>query len=244
MADLFLRLDQDVLTVAENARSALISAGLDIDAEGAVTLNIEPEVVEAEIRNDIATGAQCVVANVFSFCPSALRKMRALNEAENLAKLTMKAFENAHVQHPLIRVFPSELPLDPTSKASLNEHCEEYKYVSNLFENFDVDGFLLHGFENETELKCAMIGLRKASNKTIVYDKSQFEGTDIIDEDYEPASSKVAVIDYAGLDHIDHLLDIATEKANTGAQFLLVTNGNPSKTAAVCALTKGLQVKA
>ncbi|MDO4842721.1 MAG: hypothetical protein Q3982_08620 [Phoenicibacter congonensis] len=244
MADLFLRLGQDVLTVAENARSALISAGLDIDAEAAVTLNVEPEVVDAEIRNDIATGAQCIVANVFSFCPSALRKMRALHEAENLAKLTMLSVENRHIQHPLIRVLPSDLPLDPTSKTSLNEHCEEYKFVANLFEKFDVDGFLLHGFESETELKCAMIGLRKASNKTIVYDKSQFEGTDIIDEDYEPASSKLAVIDYEKLDHIDHLLDVATEKANSGAQFLLVTNGNPSKTAAVCALTKGLQVQA
>ena len=243
MADLNLRLGLDVLTIAENARNILLQAGLDVDADANVTMAIEPEVVENAIAEDLRTGAQCVVTNVINFNPSALRKMKALDEAETLAKKSAAMTQNKQVQHPLVRIFPSELPLDPTSKQSLNEHADEYKFVAKLFEELAVDGFLLHGFENATELKCALVGIRKASNKTIVYDKAMFENSGIEDADYAPASSKIAVIDYTQVPHIDALLDDATKKAENGTQFLLVKNASPSKTAAVCALTAGWEVK-
>ena len=256
MADLNLRLGLDVLTIAENARNILLQAGLDVDADANVTLAIEPEVVENAIAEDLRTGAQCVVTNVINFNPSALRKMKALDEAETLAKKSAAMTQNKQVQHPLVRIFPSELPLDPTSKQSLNEHADEYKFVAKLFNKLPIDGFLLHGFENETEIKCALIGIRKVSDKTIIYDKRILESSDdlkndtknlescsIEDSDYSPASSKIAVFDYDQIPHIDALLDTATSEAESGTQFLLVKNASPSKTAAVCALTSGWEVK-
>ncbi len=243
MTDLNLRLDRDVLTIAENARKSLIDSGLNVDLDANLTMAVEPEVIERAISEDIGTGAQCVVANVIDFAPSSLRRMGALQEAKDLAKASVAFVQNKQVQHPLIRVFPSKLPLDPSSKQSLNEHADEYKFVGNLFEGMNVDGFLLHGFENATELKCALIGLRKSTQKTIVYDKAMFENSGIEDADYEPASSKIAVVDYDDVDHIDQLLDASTALAESGIQFLLVKNANPSKTAAVCALTSGLQVR-
>ena len=243
MADLHLRLGLDVLTIAENARNILIHSGLDVDSDANLTLAIEPEVVENAIAEDLRTGAQCVVTNVINFNPSALRKMKALDEAETLAKKSVAMTKNKQVQHPLIRIFPSELPLDPTSKQSLNEHAEEYKFTAKLFDELPVDGFLLHGFESATELKCALIGMRKVSNKTIIYDKAMFENSEIEDADYPPASCKISVIDYDQVSHIDELLDVATNFAENGTQFILVKNASPSKTAAVCALTSGWEVK-
>lgn len=243
MADLDFRLNRDVLTIAESARCALLSAGLDLDADGALTLNIEPEVVQDAIIADINTGAQCVVTNVIDFCPSALRKMNALKEAEHLSNISIEMTQNMRVQHPLVRVFPSKLPLDYNNKNSLNEHCDEYKFIAKLFAGKPVDGYLLHGFTNETELKCALVGLRKVSAKTLIFDKSNFRESEIIAADYQPASSKIAIFDYEKMAHIDELLDTAIQKAETGAQFLLVNNANPSKTAAICALTKGWPVQ-
>ena len=244
MADLNLRLNRDVLTIAENARNILINSGLDVDADANLTLAIEPEVIENAIGEDLRTGAQCVVTNVINFNPSALRKMKALDEVETLAKKSVSMTKNKQVQHPLVRIFPSELPLDTTSKQSLNEHANEYKFVAKLFEELAVDGFLLHGFENATELKCALVGIRKVSTKTIVYDKAMFENSGIEDTDYAPASSKIAVIDYDQISHIDEVLDVATNFAENGTQLLLVKNASPSKTAAVCALTTGWEVNA
>ena len=256
MADLNLRLGLDVLTIAENARGILLQSGLDVDSDANLTFAVEPEVIESAIAEDLRTGAQCMVTNVINFNPSALRKMKALDEAEILAKKSAAMTQNKQVQHPLVRIFPSELPLDQTSKQSLNEHADEYKFVAKLFDKLPIDGFLLHEFENETELKCALIGLRKASDKTILYDKRIFESSDgrlndrkilksseIVDSDYSPASSKIAVFDYEQIPYIDALLDAATEEAENGAQFLLVKNASPSKSAAVCALTSGLQVQ-
>lgn len=243
MADLNLRLGRDVLTIAENARDALVHSGLDVDADANLTYAIEPEVAENAIAEDLRTGAQCVVTNIINFNPSALRQMNALAEAKKLAEKSARMTQNKQVQHPLVRIFPSELPLDPTSKSSLNEHAEEYKFVAKLFENLPVDGFLLHGFEDATELKCALVGIRKATIKTIVYDKAMFENSGIEDVDFAPASSKIAVIDFDNVAHIDELLDVATNFAKSGTQFLLVKNASPSKTAAVCALTSGWEVK-
>ena len=243
MADLNLRLNRDVLTIAENARQTLINSGLDVDADANLTFAVEPEVIEEAIAEDLRCNTQCVVTNVINFNPSALRKMNALNEAGVLAKKSVAMTQNKQVQHPLVRIFPSGLPLDETSKKSLNEHADEYKFVAKLFEDLPVDGFLLHGFECATELKCALIGIRKASQKTIVYDKAMFENSSIEDADFAPASSKIAVIDYNDIAHIDDLLDTATNYAENGCQFLLVKNANPSKTAAICALTSGWEVK-
>ena len=257
MADLNLRLGLDVLTIAENARDILLQSGLDVDSDANLTFAVEPEVIENSIAEDLRTGAQCVVTNVINFNPSALRKMKALEEAETLAKKSVAMTQNKHVQHPLVRIFPSELPLDPTSKQSLNEHADEYKFVAKLFDKLPVDGFLLHGFKKETELKCALIGLRKGSDKTIIYDKRIFKSSnidknnikifgssEIVDSDFSPASSKIAVIDYEQVPHIDALLDAATSEAENGTQFLLIKNASPSKTAAVCALTSGWEVRA
>lgn len=243
MADLNLRLGRDVLTIAENARKSLLDSGLDVDQDINLTLAVEPEVVERAVSEDVRTGAQCVVANVFDFAPFALRKMRASSEAEKMAKTTVGFLQNKQVQHPLIRIFPSKLPLDQSSKQSLNEHADEYKFVAKLFDPLNIDGFLLHGFEDVTELKCALIGLRKATQKTIVYDKAMFENSGIKDADYAPASSNVSIIDFSAMRHIDDLLDASTKFAESGRQFLLVESANPSKTAAVCALTSGWQVK-
>lgn len=242
MADLNLRINRDVLTIAANARAELAAGGLDVEKNGPMTLAIEPEVVEDALMNDVRTGAQCVVINVINFAPAALRITNSLDKAEELAKTSVKMLAGQRVQHPIVRVVPCGLPIDEESKQSLNEHADQYKFIGRLFGKLDVDGFLLDDFENATELKCALIGLRMVTDKTLIYFKDNLENTNIIDEDYAPASSKLAIFDYNDCAHIDDLLDRATRAAQSGKQFLLVKNASTSKTAAIAAITTGLPV--
>ena len=244
MADLNLRLGRDVLTIANGARERLIKggggvSGLDLDKFGAATLAVEPEVIESEIVCDFNTGAQCVVLNVFDFAPASFRKMDALVKAQEFAKLTVNMAKGLKIQHPLIQIFESDLPFDESSKSSLNEHCEQYKFVAKLFEEEPIDGFLCVGFSDAARLKCALTGIRKVSDKTIIFDQSSFDG-EIMEADFAPASSKFCSFDYAQAKNIDWLLDEAIKKAEEGVQFLNVVNASPSKTAAVFAVTNGI----
>lgn len=137
----------------------------------------------------------------------------------------------------MIQIYPSKLPLDISSKSSLNEHCDQYKFVASLFNSLKIDGFLCAGFTIEEELKCALTGIRKVSDKTIVFDKSAFNNSEILDADFAPSSSKYYCFDYSKMNSIDELLDEAISKVNFGVQFLNVRSASPSKTAALFALT-------
>ena len=248
MADLDLRLGRDVLVIANGARERLLGLvensghveGIDLDLCGAATLAIEPEVIAHEILQDVSCGAQCVVLNVFDFSPASLRRMDCLSKADDLAKKTTDLVAGTKLQHPLIQVFPSQLPLDESSKTSLNEHCEQYKFVAKLFENLPVDGFLCVGFESEAELKCALTGIRKASLKTIVYEKQAKWEENVEDLDFAPASSSYFSFDYSAIGSLDSLLDESLMKAKEGIQFLNVRGASASKTAAVFAVTNGI----
>lgn len=242
MADLNLRLNRDVLTIAASARETLAHAGLDLSKSGTITLAIEPEVVEDAILEDVRSGAQCVVANVINFAPASLRQTNSLKDAEALAKISVNMLAGQRIQHPLIRVSPCGLPIDSSLALSLKEHCEQYKFVAELFDSLAIDGFLLDEFENEAELACALQGIRQGSQKTIVYFKDNIENAQLSDDDFAPASSKLAIFDYNECAHIDDLLDRATLATQSGIQFLLVKNAGASKSAAIAALTSGLPV--
>ena len=59
---------------------------------------------------------------------------------------------------------PCGLPLDGSSAASLNENRSQYARAARAFEGAALDAFLLGGFANPVDLKCALMGLRQASD--------------------------------------------------------------------------------
>lgn len=246
MADLDLRIDRDVLTIAAGAREDLERGGLDLDVAGPMTLAIEPEVIEAAVLCDVQTGAQCVVINPINFAPACLRQTSSLDKAEELAKACLDIVKNQRLQHPLVRVFPCGLPLDETSTQSQKEHYEQYKFIAKLFAGREIDGYLFDSFTNATDLKCALLAIRENSAKTLVYTTQNLDieaAKEIKTLDLSPASGKLLVIDYGKCAHIDDLLDQATSAAANGTQFLMVSGANYSKTAAIAAITQGQPVK-
>lgn len=240
MADLHLRLGRDVLTIADSAKNYLMSQGFDPKKDGAPALFVEPEIFEEALRLDASSGAQCVVLNTFSFAPLDLRTSNSLEKAVQLAQKTCSLAKNFKIQHPFIKVEPCGLPLDEQNKTSLNEHCEQYKFIAHLFDDSLIDGFLVSGFENLTELKCALIGLRKATDKTIVFDVSQIEGQFPLVEDFAPASVIKETIDAHKSEHIDAILERAEKIAQSGQQFLYIEGAKASTISAIAAVTSGL----
>ena len=243
MADLNLRLGRDALTIADNARDYLTTQGLDVKRDGAAALFVEPEIFEEALRLDATCGAQCVVLNTFNFAPLDLRKSNSLSKSEQLAQKTCALAKSFRIQHPMLRVEPCGLPLDRNSKASLNEHCNQYKFIGQLFNNTLIDGFLVTGFSDLTELKCAIIGLRKGSEKVIVFDASNFETDKPYPEDFAPAARIDEVINVENYPSIDHILEKSEGLVAKGQQFLYLKGGSVSQTSAVAAVTNGIYLK-
>lgn len=235
-----MRIGRDVLTIANNMTSELIKTGLDVEQSGATSLLIEPEIFTDQLIMEAKTGAQCVCVNAFDFSELSLKKQFCLEHVDDLVKNTIKSFNHLKIQHPLIKIYESKLPLNPKSKQSLNEHCDSYKFIANLFNNQPIDGFLLLSFKNEVALKCALTGIRKVSDKPIVVDDSCIFDQEIIYADYGCTTNNISIFDFKNLSSIDELLDKSLEKANSGTQFLMVENANPSKTAALVAVTSGI----
>ena len=240
MADLHLRLGRDVLTIADSARGYLASAGLNVERDAPMALFVEPEIFEEAIRLDVVGAAQCVILNVFNFTPAHLRAANSLEKATQLAQKSCAIAKNFKIQHPLLKVESCSLPLDETSKASLKEHCEQYKFVGNLFEDSIVDGFFITGFDSVFELKCAMTGLRMTSEKPIVYDTSCLAKDLPIEEDFAPASIVKEIIDVAKCPSIDEIISRAENIAASGQQFIYLKNAKPSQTSAIATLMSGV----
>lgn len=252
MADLNLRIGRDVLTIADNTTGALKKTGLDIKNAGAMTLLLEPEVIKEILILDAKCGAQCVVVNSIDFAPLELRRQKVEKNADELLENILNTFKDLKIQHPLIRIFPSHLPLDISSKANLKEHCDEYKFVARLFDISDVDGFLLQDFSSISELKCALTAIRMVSDKPIIFSRDSLsedercERSDdkaVVCADFGCCTDSIALFDAQQFVSIDELLDATIKSASQGYNFLKVDNGSSAKTAAVAALTNGFSLE-
>jgi 5-methyltetrahydrofolate--homocysteine methyltransferase len=104
--------------------------------------------------------------------------------AEELARAALHVAGAVRPQHVLAEIGPCGLPLDGSSKASLNENCDQYKCVAQLLEGMRggadaqagtvdaagvaaFDAYLLNGFERTADLKCALMGLRKVTDAPV-----------------------------------------------------------------------------
>ena len=242
MADLGLRIGRDVLVVADNTRSSLQNRGFDEELINPYILEVEPECYEDALRLDAMGGSQCIVINFFSYLPTDLRASNSLCRAQSLAKENVKLASKFKLQHPLIKITPSGLPLDPSSKNSLQENCDEYKFVAMLFEELAIDGFYLSDFDNLAALKCALTGLRMISDLPIICDIHKIGQHDLVEADYGDCVFVPKVIDCEQFDNVDENIDFAIELAHKGNQFLIIKNGTSAICAAVAAMTNSIML--
>lgn len=167
MADIQLRFQKDMLVLSEPVMASMARLGLNVRRDGELTLLLEPEVLEDAYQLDAMVGAQCLVAPTATLTPARLAHAGMRDRADELASAALRIVQAQSPQHVLVEIAPCGLPLDVASKASLNEHADQYKRAALLFADEQFDAFFLNGFGRIAELKCALIGMRKVSDAPI-----------------------------------------------------------------------------
>lgn len=165
MADIRLRLGKDVLVLGTSIANRFCID--DAERDTALTLLVEPEVIEDAYALEALCGVQCAVAPTAQMTPARLAHTGLEGQAEVLARQAMEVVEAASYQHVLVEIGPCGLPLDVSSKASLIESRDQYASAARLFEGFAPDAFFLNGFSRIADLKCALMGIAKASDTPV-----------------------------------------------------------------------------
>ena len=165
--DVSLRFHKDMLVIGSPVAAVLERLGVDAARDMEFTLLFEPETMEKAYELEALTGAQCMVAPTGAFTPARLAHARMESSADELAAEALRIVRALKPQHILVEVAPCGLPLDPDSKASLVEHRDQYARAAKLFESQEFDAFFLNGFTTVTDLKCALMGVRKVSDAPV-----------------------------------------------------------------------------
>ena len=169
MADIQLRFHHDMLVLSTPIESQLARIGIDAVRDNELTLLLEPEVLDEIYALESAAGAQCIVADTAFMTPARLAHSGMRENAAKLAEHALNAAAAKTPQHILVELGPCGLPLDASSKASLNENRDQYKRAAETFADREplFDAYFLNGFTSCTDLKCALMGMRKVTDKPI-----------------------------------------------------------------------------
>lgn len=173
MPDIELRFHKDMLVFSSPVDEVLflqgfgtgngVSAG-DIEYADLV----EPEAIKEALRMNTVAGAQCLVAPCAGITPARLRACGLEDRGSEIVRNALKVTRSLTPQHTLVEIAPCGLPLDPSSKNSLNEHRDQYARAARFCANEVFDAYFLNGFKNPTDLKCALMGLRQITDAPIV----------------------------------------------------------------------------
>lgn len=142
-----------------------VNTGLDIE----MALLVEEDTLADLMRVETAAMAQCVVAPTATLLPACLLHRNMEQRLQELAEVALDLAVNTRPQHVLVELGPTGLPLDPASKASLMENRDQYVRAARVFESLgQFDGYFLNGFEDVDQLRCALMGLRKVSDRPVL----------------------------------------------------------------------------
>lgn len=169
MADIQIRFHNDMLVLSTPIAPQLERIGIDSARDNELTLLLEPEVMSEAYALESAAGAQCVVADTAFMTPARLAQSNMKGSADKLAESAINVASEKNPQHILVEIGPCGLPLDVSSKDSLNENRDQYARAAKCFSALDplFDAFFLNGFESCADLKCALMGLRKVTDKPV-----------------------------------------------------------------------------
>lgn len=188
MADIQLRFHADMLVLSTPVDQQLARLGFDAERDNELMLLLEPEVLSELYALESAVGVQCLVTDTAHFTPARLAHSQLptldgstgqapvqsnspqfKDNALTLAKAAIDVVAEHNPQHILVEVGPCGLPLDASSAASLNENKDQYERVVSFFAEVEdrFDAYFLNGFTSCADLKCALMGLRKKSDKPV-----------------------------------------------------------------------------
>lgn len=109
-------------------------------------------------------GAQCLVTTTAGITPARMAQVGMEDRSHDVARASLEVLRPLKPQHVLVEIGPCDLPLDASSKASLNENRDQYARAARLFAGEQFDAFFLNGFTTASDLLCALMGVRQVSD--------------------------------------------------------------------------------
>lgn len=156
-----------MLVLTSPVDASLARQGTNFEDDFEMLMVVEPETLEDAYRSQMTTQAQCLVAQTANLLPSRLLHKNLEKRLPELVRISLEMATAQKAQHVLVELGPTGLPLDPSSKASLMEHRDQYVRAAREFEHYPFDAYLLNDFTDVDALKCALMGLRKASDRPV-----------------------------------------------------------------------------
>lgn len=167
MADIQLRFGKDILVLSGSLESTLARQGINAPADMPFLTLMEPDTIADALNLQITAGAQCLVTPTHNITPARLAFVNMRADGALIAKSALEIACQLNPQHILVDIGPCGLPLDSTSKESLNEHKAQYMNAAHFFDGLSLDAFFLNGFSSLDDLRCALMGLRQISDLPI-----------------------------------------------------------------------------
>lgn len=164
MPDINLRFHRDMLVLSAPLTPVLARQGFNVGQDEEYAVLFEPEIIRNALRLSKVAGAQCLVADTVNITPARLTHRGLENKAKEMVQAELKIVQQLKPQHIFIEVGPCGLPLDPSSKVSLNEHRDQYARAARACAGQAFDALFLNGFTNLVDLKCALMGMRQVSD--------------------------------------------------------------------------------
>ncbi len=168
MPDIQLRFGRDMLVLSSPVAPVLARQGFADGGDVEYATLMEPEAVRDALRLNLTAGVQCLVTETAAMSPARLAHRGMADSLDQLVKASIIIANSLSPQHVLVEVGPCGLPLDASSKASLNENRDQYARVARAAKDSPFDAFFLNGFTNVADLKCALMGVRQVSAQPIV----------------------------------------------------------------------------
>ena len=167
MADIEIRFHKDMLVLSAPLDYALERQGIDTVRDAELVSLMEPETIRDAMKLEVVAGAQCLVTNTEGLCEARLAHKRMEERAVELARTALENAAECKPQHIICEVGTCGLPLDMSSETSRAQNIEQYE---NAVRAFGVDGFdavLLNGLRSEGDVRCAIEGARKATDRPV-----------------------------------------------------------------------------
>ena len=126
MPDIQLRFHRDMLVLSSPIAPVLARQGFELDGDVEYATLMEPEAVEDALRLNLMAGVQCLVTETAGMTPARLAHRGMAERLPELARAAVSCAAKLRPQHVLVELGPCGLPLDASSKASLNENRDQY----------------------------------------------------------------------------------------------------------------------
>lgn len=167
MPDIAMRFHRDMLVLSAPLGAQLARQGMNVENDLGYLILVEPEAVRDALRMEKVAGAQCLVAATEGVAPARLAHQGLMDRGPELAIAALQAIRPLRPQHLLAEVGPCGLPLDGSSKASLNENRAQYARAAHAFDGQELDALFLNGFVRADDLKCALMGVRQVTDAPV-----------------------------------------------------------------------------